>query len=168
MRDVIIGSGLINRPTARLIGALLLDASARGDDQQATEDAIQLLTGALYSAPYGRDRRWAALAGLAPQVAGLLRDAGIDVRWIHPADRRQIRAVRRQVDQANAWIDRHGTLPRICVAVGAVPTEWPPHGSWQRSVWEVANFFRMDSIDRNTSGIPLPRDVREGLAAVEA
>src|SRR5690606_9354744 len=155
----------LNRPTARMITAILLDAAAHGAADQQADDAVVMLAGALTSVPYGRQRMWDALAGFAPRLVGLLRDAQVDIRWIHDVDRRHIAAVRREVDRAHAWIDTNGTRPDASVALNTpeLDREWPPYHSWKRSVWEVVNYSRMDDVDRCTSGLPLPRDVREAL-----
>jgi hypothetical protein len=155
----------LNRPTARLIATVLLDAAANGTANQQAEDAVMMLAGALTSVPYGRQRRWDALAGLAPRLVGLLRDAGVDIGWVHNVDRRHIVAVRREIERAHAWFDSHGTWPRLCVALNTpdLAGEWPPYHSWRRAVWEVVNTARMDVIDRATSMLPLPRDVREAM-----
>lgn len=155
----------LNRPTARMITAVLLDAAAHDAADWQAEDAVVMLAGALTSVPYGRQRMWDALAGLAPRLVGLLRDARVDIRWVHDVDRAHIRAVRREIERAHAWIDEHGTRPDVAVLLNApdVAEAWPAYGTWRRAVWELVNTARMDDVDRATSGIPLPRDVREAL-----
>lgn len=156
----------LNRPTARMITAVLLDAAAHDAPDWQADDAVLMLAGALMSVPYGRQRMWDALAGLAPRLVGLLRDAGVDIRWVHDVDRYHIRAVRREIARAHAWIDEHGVRPDVVVVLNApdVAESWPAYGTWRRAVWELVNTARMDDVDRATSGIPLPRDVREALA----
>src|SRR5690606_36308492 len=107
----------LNRPTARMITAVLLDAAAHDATDQQAEDAVLMLAGALTNVPYGRQRMWDALAGLAPRLVGLLRDAGVDIRWVHDVDRRHIAAVRREIERAHAWIDEHGARPYVCVTL---------------------------------------------------
>jgi len=148
-----------------MITTVLLGAAAHDAADWQAEDAVIMLAGALTSVPYGRQRMWDALAGLAPRLVGLLLDAGVDIRWVHDVDRRHIAAVRREIEKAHAWIDEHGTRPHVCVALNTpdLAEAWPPYHSWRRAVWELVNTARMDDVDRATSGIPLPRDVREGL-----
>src|SRR5690606_31211208 len=147
----------LNRPTARMITAILLDATAHGAADWQADDAVVMLAGALTSVPYGRQRMWDALAGLAPRLVGLLRTAQVDIRWVHDVDQRHIRAVRREIEKANAWIDEHGTRPHVCVTLNTpdLAEAWPPYHSWRRSVWEIVNYSRMDDVDRATSGLPL-------------
>src|SRR5690606_26146142 len=109
----------LNRPTARMITAILLDAAAHGAADQQADDAVVMLAGALTSVPYGRQRMWDALSGLAPRLVGLLLDAGVDIRWVHDVDRRHIRAVRREIERAHAWIDEHGVRPEVVVVLNA-------------------------------------------------
>lgn len=156
----------LNRPTARMIAVVLLDAAAHDAPDWQAEDAVVMLAGALTSVPYGRQRMWDALAGLAPRLVGLLRAAGVDIRWVHDVDRRHISAVRREIERAHAWIDEHGVRPDVVVVLNApeVAEAWPAYGTWRRAVWELVNTARMDDVDRATSGLPLPRDVREALA----
>jgi hypothetical protein len=155
----------LNRPTARLVTVVLLDAAANGAADQQAEDAVVMLTGALTSVPYGRQRRWDALASLAPRLVGLLKDAKVDIRWVYEVDRRHLTAVRREIEKAHAWIANHGAWPRLCVALDTpdLAREWPPYHSWRRAVWEVVNVACMDDVDRATSGLPLPRDIREAM-----
>lgn len=134
----------LNRPTARLITTILLDAAAHDAADQQAEDAVLMLAGAFTNVPYGRQRMWNALSGFAPRLAGLLQNAQVDIRWVNNVDRRHIAAVRREIEKANAWMDEHGTVPCVCVALNTstIEASWPPRLNWRRAVWELVNAHR--------------------------
>ena len=155
---------VVNRPTARLIAAILCDAAAHGADMGRAEDSALMAADMFARLPYGRARAWNAVCALAPGLADLLRWAQVDIAHVHAVEPRHVRIVSREWERARAWFEARGSgVPLLCVRLNtATVATWPAYG-WKRAVWEVVNLFQLDSVDRATSGLPLPRDVREAL-----
>lgn len=148
----------MNRPTAKF---LAVAHYLYGGNEDAVGAAYSLVRANGFSGSVGRARRLAALARVAPELAGELDALGVDVHYVDAGDepRGAYRAVVREVRQAEAALRSGGPVPPVCVALGVGPAaDWPD--GWRRGVWEVVNHYLLGE-DRPVA--PVPPGVPQGL-----
>lgn len=138
---------------------------------QGDEDAVGLAYDLVRSTGltgFGRERKWAALKKVAPSLASMLweaRNLGFDIIYVEAENPiKTYKRLKKEIEKAEAWFSTHNPLPPICIFLHTASTEkWPVQTRWQYAIWAIVNLYHLNTIDRVTGGIPLPRDTREAL-----
>lgn len=151
----------INRPTAGFFTAMYYHFDGDIDAIGMAYDLVQStgFTG------YGRARRMEALEKVAPELAGVIQEHNVDILYVvSESPRHAYRTVYHEIQRGERTITE--AVPQVCVALRTpdLMESWP-NVPWRYVVWSIVNYFKMDDVDRATSGIPLPRDTRVALAA---